>query len=148
MFSLQNWLSTARVSKAANHEAGPVAAGKSLSRFAAMPKLVNERELAELEQMAGFDSRLVRKLRAERRRAYRLYLSELVAEFRTIEREARDRSANDPGVDPGFAGEVMRLKARFEISVLLLRISLMLPALVMPKTHQWTLDLVGALPKH
>ena len=145
MFSLQSWLSRSVESKAVNSEAGPAADSEMPSRFAAMAKLVDEREFVALGRQAGFDARLLRKLRLERRRVYRLYLSEMVAEFRSFESEALDRAANDPGVDPGFAEEVLKVKARFTVSVWLLRMSLFLPAFSLPTTHQWTLDLVGAV---
>ena len=144
MFSIQSWFSGLRQSNAGGLEAGPVIGG-TLFRFAAMPKLVDERELAELGRQAGFDARLLRKLRVERRRAYRLYLAELVEQFRIFEKEALDRAANDPGVDPGFAEQVLKAKARFAVSVWLLRASLWLPSVTLPKTYKWTVDLVAAL---
>ena len=116
-----------------------------------MPRLVDQQELTELGGLPGFHNRLLQKLRSERRRAYRLYLAELMSEFRVFEKEALDRAANDPAIDPGFAGEVLKVKVRFLISVWLLRASLWLPAIALTKTHQWTVDLVGprqpALPK-
>ena len=114
------------------------------SRFAAMAKLVDEREFTELGRERGFDARLLSRLRVERRRVYRLYLSELVAEFRSFEKEALYRAANDPGVAPGFAEEVLKVKVRFTVSVWLLRMSLCFPAISLPQTHQWTMELVGA----
>lgn len=144
MFSLQSWLLRLRESKAPHPLADLAIAAPPLARFAAMPRLVDEQELAELGCLAGFDSRLLQKLRSERRRAYRLYLAELVSEFRVFEKEALDRAANDPAVHPGFAGEVLKVKARFMVSVWLLRASLWFPAVALTKTHQWTVDLVGA----
>ena len=144
MFSLQSWLSRTRESKAANREEVAALADSRLNRFAAMPKLVDQHEVVELSRQAGFDERLLRKLRTERRRAYRLYLSELVSEFRTIERAARDRAANDSGVHPDFAEAVFKAKLRFEISVLVLRASTWLP-LTLPQTHKWTVDLLRTM---
>ena len=108
-----------------------------------MPKLVDEREFVELRNQRGFDALLLSKLRAERRRTYKLYLSELTAEFRLLSQEALNRAANDPGVAPGFAEEVIKAKTRFTISVWLLRASLYLPGITLPRTYQWTLNLVG-----
>lgn len=151
MFSLQSWLLKLRESRAPDFTADLVTAPPPLARFAAMPKLVDEQELTELANLPGLDSRLLQQLRSQRRRAYRLYLAELIAEFQVFEKEALNRAANDPAVDPGFAGEVLKVKARFMVSVWLLRASLWLPAIALTKTHQWTIDLVGAyqpvLPK-
>lgn len=144
MVSLHSWLSRLSESKTTRPLEDAAFASPALSRFAAMPKLVDQRELDELARKGGFDTQLLRKLRLERRRTYRLYLFELIAEFRSCEKEALYRAANDPGVDPGFAGEVLKIKARFMISVWMLRASLWLPASALPKTHQWTRDLVGA----
>lgn len=110
-----------------------------------MAKLIDEREVTELSFQDGFDARLVRKLRTERRRTYSLYVSELVTEFRYFERQALDRAANDPGVAPGFVEELLRIKMRFTISVWLLRASLWLPAVTRFKAHQRAVDLMRAM---
>ena len=110
-----------------------------------MPKLVDEAEFAELAKLPGFEARLLRKLRAERRRAFRLYLAELVSDFTLLANEALDRGANDPNMDPDFLEAVLKIKTRFTVSVFLLRASLWLPATALPKTHQLTLELVGSL---
>ena len=139
MFSIQSWLSGVQTPEPRLCQTG------NLPRFAAMSKLVDEREFSELGNQAGFDSRLLRKLRTERRRVYSMYLAELVAEFRSLVSEALDRAANDPGVDPGFLEEVLRVKTRFEVSVWLLRASLWLPSATLPRIHRRTLDLLGSM---
>ena len=145
MFSLQSWLSSMRKSKVAGREAFSSISDQPLSRFGAMSKLVDEHEFTALASQRGFDARLLQRLRLQRRLAFRLYLSELEREFKRIERQALDRAANDPGVDPGFAEEVLKLKARFTMSVWLLRLSLWFPTLGLPQAHQRTMDLVGSL---
>jgi hypothetical protein len=116
-----------------------------MSRFGAMPKLLDEAEIEKLSQQRGFDAPLTRKLRRERRRVFGLYLSELAAEFRLIEKEALDRAANDPGVDPEFLNSVLKIKFRFTMSVWVLRTSLWLPPSLVPGTHRMALELVGSL---
>jgi len=145
MFSVQSWLSRLRKPKDARREEVLSIPEQPLSRFGAMAKLVDEQEFIELAGQGGLNAQLLRRLRAQRRRAFRLYLSELEQEFLQIQRQALDRAANDPGVDPRFAEEVLNLKARFTISVWLLRLSLWFPAIAMAQTHQRTLDLVGSL---
>jgi hypothetical protein len=117
----------------------------SMSRFGAMPKLLDEAEIQELSHQPGFENHLARKLRQARRRAFGLYLAELAAEFRTIEKEALDRAANDPGVDPEFLTAVLNIKFRFTVSVWLLRSSLWLPPNLLPGTHRMAVNLVGSL---
>ena len=145
MFSLQSWFSKRAESNDSNHEGPDSLAVGRMNRFAAMPKLVDQYELAELRRQPGFDDRLLRKLRTQRRRAYRLYLSELVLEFRTIERQARDRAANDSAVNQDFAEAVFKAKLRFETSAFLLRLSTWLPAVTLPKTYRLTVDLLGSM---
>ena len=145
MFSLQSWFSKRAESKASNHEEPDALAAGRMRRFGAMPKLVDQYEFAELRRQPGFDDRLLRKLRTERRRAYRLYLSELVLEFRSIERKARDRAANDSAVHQDFAEAVFKAKLRFETSVFILRLSTWLPDVTLPETHRRTVDLLEAI---
>jgi hypothetical protein len=116
-----------------------------ISRFEAMPKLLDETELGELARQRGFDSHLIGKLRRARRRTYGLYLTELSDAFQSLAKEALDRGANDPGVDPAFVDAVLKVKMRFTISVWLLRASLWLPAGITSKAQQLTIDLVGSL---
>jgi hypothetical protein len=116
-----------------------------LSRFEAMPRLLDEIEIEELSRQPGFDPKLISRLRKERRRAYTLYLNEVAAEFHSLAKEAMDRGANDPNVEPDFVGSVVRVKARFAISLFLLRASLALPLLSRLKVQQMTVDLVQSL---
>jgi hypothetical protein len=116
-----------------------------MSRFGAMPKLLDEAEIKELSHQPGFETHLARKLRQARRRAFGLYLAELAAEFRAIEKEALDHAANDPGVDPDFVNAVLKIKFRFTVSVWLLRTSLWLPSSFLPGTHRMAVNLVGSL---
>ena len=145
MFFLQSWLFSARESTSGYQDAERLALTSVFSRFSAMPKLVDESELAVLSRQPGFDARLIRQLRSVRRRAFRLYLSEIAAEFRTHARESLDRAANDPGVDPAFTEAVVKAKTRFEVSLFLLRASTFLPAFTTDRTRRWTVDLLDSM---
>lgn len=116
-----------------------------MSRFRAMPKLLDRSEIEHLSGEPGFNNRLARRLRTERRRIFGLYLTELVTEFRALEREALDRAANDPGVDPNFLNSVLKIKFRFSTSVWLLRTSLWLPVNSLPGTDRVLASLIASL---
>jgi len=116
----------------------------AISRFEAMPRLLDEHELEELASQPGFDATLVRKLRRERRRTYSLYLTEVSAEFHSLAKEALYRGANDPNIDPGFVGSVLKVRLRFTLSLWMLRASLYLPAKTRPDARQMTINLLGS----
>jgi hypothetical protein len=116
-----------------------------ISRFGAMPKLLDRVEIEQLSREPGFNRHLARRMRTERRRIFSLYLTELVTEFRVLEREALDRAANDPGVDPKFFDAVVRIKLRFSASVWVLRTSLWLPVNSLPGTDRILSNLIASL---
>ena len=85
----------------------------SLVRYAPMARLLDPADVAFLAAQPGMDAKAVEKFKLERRRVFRLYLRELVADFGLLHRQARELVAVSPDKNADLVENLVRLQVRF-----------------------------------
>lgn len=100
----------------------------SVDRYRPMTRLLTESDFAFLAA-SGADAGAVRRLRAERRRIFRAYLSNLVRDFNRIHRAARIFLLDSEQDSSQAAMRLMRIRVSFELALLRVRGRLVLHAL-------------------
>jgi len=93
----------------------------SPSRYRPMERLLTGNDLAFLAAQPGYTQDLGRRFRAERRRVFRVYLSNLVRDFERLHRAARVLVLNAPEDRPDFAAALVRQRILFERTMILVR---------------------------
>lgn len=87
--------------------------GFSLARYEPMKRLLAEEDITFLKSKPGVTPALIRRFRAQRRKAFRAYLSELAADFNRLHRQARLIVAAAPEEYADLVGVLMRAQVRF-----------------------------------
>lgn len=85
----------------------------SLARYEPMKRLLSEEDFEFLKSRPGIRPAMVRRLRAQRRRIFRVYLRELASDFNRLHRDARLLLATAPEEYSELVGVLMGLQMRF-----------------------------------
>jgi hypothetical protein len=78
-----------------------------------MKRLLSEEDFDFLKSRPGVSAALIRRMRAQRRKAFRAYLCELASDFNRLHEEARLMVAVAPEEYSDLVGVLMRAQARF-----------------------------------
>ncbi len=101
----------------------------SVSAYRPMERLLNEEDVEFLKSQPGFRPGMERQLRANRCRAFRLYLRNLARDFNRLHYALRLMVVHAPAGAPDLAGILLRQKVTFFSAWLLARLRLELYAL-------------------
>jgi hypothetical protein len=101
--------------------------GFSLARYEPMLRLLRDDDLEFLAAQPGYKPEIGKKLRADRRRIFRLYLTELVSDFRRLHATARLAVADSPAENSKLVGVLMRQEVTFWTALAIVEARLMLP---------------------
>ena len=85
----------------------------SLARYEPMKRLLSEEDFQFLKRRPGMQPAMVRRLRAQRRKVFRAYLTELASDFNRLHRDARLMVATAPAEYSELVGLLMGLQMRF-----------------------------------
>lgn len=88
-----------------------------LDRFASLDRLVQNRDLAHLRSLPGFDKRLAARLESGRRRVLRLYINEAHQSFGKLFQVGLDYALNDPTAPEDLAGSLLTMKRKLALAV-------------------------------
>lgn len=100
----------------------------SVERYRPMLRLLSESDYIYLSSQ-GVDSAATKRLRAERRRVFGIYLSNLVRDFNRLHWAAQTVLLASEADNPGLSERLVRTKARFQRTVMLVRFRLLLNTL-------------------
>ncbi|MFL6352068.1 MAG: hypothetical protein ACJ74Z_09485 [Bryobacteraceae bacterium] len=89
----------------------------SASAYYPMEGLLADEDFAFLSRQPGFDLSLYRKLRRERLRIFRQYLTRLVSDFNRLHVVTRALIAQSPHDRSEVVGRLIRLKIRFSVAL-------------------------------
>ncbi len=101
----------------------------SVSAYRPMERLLSEEDVAFLKSQPGFRPGMERQLRANRCRAFRLYLRNLARDFNRLHYALRLMVVHAPEGAPDLAGLLLRQKVAFFSAWLVARLRLELYAL-------------------
>jgi hypothetical protein len=90
----------------------------STSAYRPMEGLLADEDFAFLSRQPGFDLSLYRKLRRERLRIFRQYLTRLVSDFNRLHLVTRAIIAQSPDDRSELIGKLIRLKMRFSVALI------------------------------
>ena len=102
--------------------------GFSVARYRPMARLLSEDDLRFLASQRGFEPGLGRKLRADRRRIFRMYLRNLSRDFQRLHLAAKLMVLYSPQDRPELAGLLMRQRLVFARAMLAVNARLLLHA--------------------
>ena len=95
-----------------------------------MERLLDENDYRFLAQQPGYRRYIADELRAERKKVFQLYLSELVRDFNALVRIARLMLVYAPQDSPELARAIFRTQCAFYYQVTLTHLYLAAPGLV------------------
>ena len=84
-----------------------------LETYRPMERLFDEADFEFLASQPGYDPRIARKLRTERRRIFRGYLRCLISDFNSLVRSAQLIALHSPEDNPELAGAIFRVRLAF-----------------------------------
>jgi hypothetical protein len=90
----------------------------STRSYSPMERLLSREDFTFLSRQPGFDAALYRKLRRDRLRIFRQYLSRMIGDFNRLHLAARLIAAHSPSGDE-MARKLLVLRLKFSCSVLL-----------------------------
>ena len=98
----------------------------SAERFDPMARLLSEEDFQFLKSQPGYSPEVGKKFVRERKRIFRLYLGELVQEFRRLHADARAMVATLPSEHSALVGVLLRQQVQFwyQVTTIELRLSL------------------------
>ncbi|MDQ2948804.1 MAG: hypothetical protein M3Y27_23160 [Acidobacteriota bacterium] len=85
----------------------------SIETYRPMERLLNEADFEFLASQPGYDPRIARKLRAERRRIFRSYLHSLIGDFNALIYLAQLAAVHSAEDRPDLASAIFRLRLNF-----------------------------------
>ena len=101
----------------------------SIDTYRPMERLLNEADFEFLASQPGYDPRIARKLRAERRRIFRSYLHCLIGDFNALIHLAQLAAVHSADDRPNLASAIFRLRLNFFRNVAAVEIRLALAPL-------------------
>ncbi len=101
----------------------------SIETYRPMERLLNEADFEFLARQPGYDPRIARKLRAERRRIFRGYLHSLIGDFSALVHLAQLAAVHSAEDRPDLASAIFRLRLNFFWNVAVAEIRLALAPL-------------------
>jgi hypothetical protein len=101
-------------------------AGFSLERYQPMGRLMAEEDLVFLKSQPGYRAEMGERWKRERRRIFRLYLSELKADFRKLHAHARELVAGSGADSAGLVEVLMKQQFTFAMATTALEFRLAL----------------------
>jgi hypothetical protein len=90
----------------------------STSAYLPMESLLADEDFTFLSRQPGFDLSLYRKLRRERLRIFRQYLTRLVSDFNRLHMVTRALIAQSPDDRSELVSKLIRLKIRFSVALI------------------------------
>ena len=115
----------------------------SVDSYTPMERLLDERDFIFLAEQPGYDPRITRQLRAERKEVFKGYLQRLVCDFNQLLRIAKLMIVYGSGDQGEFAKSLWRQQLAFYFAVCILRCRL---ALYPAVTGAWDVGkLIGAV---
>ena len=115
----------------------------SVDTYRPMERLLNEADYRFLARQPGFEPRIARELRAERKKIFRAYLRELIADFHRLLHIANLMLVYSNVDRPDLAKAIFRLRMRFYLTVIQTELSLTLQPLPVRPVNP--IALIGAL---
>ncbi|MDQ6758636.1 MAG: hypothetical protein M3Z32_02075 [Acidobacteriota bacterium] len=115
----------------------------SVQSYRPMERLLNEADFEFLAKQPGFDPRIARTLRAERRRIFRTYLHCLIRDFNALVHLAQLAMVHSAEDRPELASAIFRLRVTFFWNVACAEVRLALAPLPLGSIN--TDRLIGAL---
>ncbi len=100
----------------------------SLERYQVMARLTSEEDFQFLAAQPGFRKPTGARLRRERRRIFRMYLSSLALDFRALHAAARELVADSPEEHADLVGLLIRCQFLFWWRIMLVELRLLMPA--------------------
>jgi len=100
----------------------------SVSSYRPMERLLDERDVAFLQSHPGYEANMEKKLRADRRRVFRMYLRNLGRDFNRLHHALRLLALHSPQDNPELAKTLIRQKFVFFAGYLAARVKLELYA--------------------
>ncbi|MGH9632120.1 MAG: hypothetical protein ACRD7E_27765 [Bryobacteraceae bacterium] len=101
----------------------------SVAKYRPMLRLLAEEDYGFLSEQVGYQSKISRKLRAERRKIFRAYLRNLTADFHRLHLSARMMLVYAPDDRPEVAAALMKQRMLFVAAVLSVEARLALHAI-------------------
>jgi hypothetical protein len=89
-----------------------------------MHRLLDAADLQYLASQPGVTQKDIARFQQDRRRAFRMYLRELAAEFSALHAQARELVAVSPQENSELVGNLIRMQARFWFSLASLELQL------------------------
>ncbi len=96
----------------------------SVSSYRPMERLLNEDDIAFLKEQPGYEPGMEKRLRADRRRVFRMYLRDLGRDFNRLHLALRLMVLHAPEDSPELAKTLIRQKLYFVAGVLALHIKI------------------------
>ena len=100
----------------------------SISRYTPMERLLCEEDYTFLASQPGFRPEIARKLRAQRRRIFRLYLRRMVRDFDRIHAAAQVMVVHSPVDSSELAAVLLKQRVSFRVALLAVEIRFALHA--------------------
>jgi hypothetical protein len=100
----------------------------SIARYRPMERLLSEQDFRFLASQPGFDKRMLRSIRSERRRVFRGYLASLSRDFSLIGAALRLMTMYSAEDRPDLAGILYKQQAVFALGMLAVQWHLLLDA--------------------
>jgi hypothetical protein len=97
----------------------------SAKRYRPMLRLLNEEDFEFLQSRQGYDEKLARQLRKERRRIFRRYLDQLSTDFREVHRTARWMLLTSPEPLPELQRILLEQQLEFTRGMMRVRVRLL-----------------------
>jgi hypothetical protein len=99
----------------------------SLMRYQPMTRLLSSQDLEFLAAQPGCRPETLARLRRDRRRIFRMYLRDLVADFQALHAAARKMAASSPEPQAQLIASLLRQQVTFWFALLSIETRLLLP---------------------
>jgi hypothetical protein len=96
----------------------------SIARYEPMARLMSDEDLLFLKAQPGFRPEIGKKFRRDRRRIFRMYLTELACDFQRLHVHARAIAANLPADQSALIGLLIRQQLRFRYEMIAVQLHL------------------------
>ena len=106
----------------------------SIETYRPMERLLDEADYSFLAQQAGFEPSVAKQLRAQRRKIFRVYLWEMVADFNSLVNLAKFMLVHAPSDRPELALAISSIQAQFYWNVFMTEVRLSLSTVIAVKT--------------
>lgn len=96
----------------------------SIAKYRPMLRLLSEDDFEFLSTQAGFDPKIAKQLRAERRKIFRAYLRNMIHDFHRLQLSAKMLAAYGSADRSQMASNLVGLEIRFMAAIALVQVRL------------------------